>query len=565
MTINDNWLKLESYDARLECLPKRSIQAIEKAIESNWGNTKIRGEEVKRALTNAVMYGTPILDDISKKLASTLRSKAKKQKLTQLKNDIEVLPHLVVYLYSRYGRNAINIYIKKRPLNQASQSRWNEARRENAAGLCSIIYGGLPSYNVMRASEYREIRALAEHLNTGHRVLDNFADEYSLDRSLKKGGNGCWVTEKGKGAIRRTYIELCKQKGRYVPDSEMVTISDTCTIDGRAYKYSSLRAMIKKGYGSVINLFELIISDKILSDSWRHQIKSPTAGDGQRLDSWSEVWWYETLKKFISHHHHDHLSITIECHPKIGSSNFRSDFLIGRKVYIEVLRHPLSSIELPTKKDEIKYASQYRARKEVYTNEDLCLINVEPQHLSNKDWLEQHFNDIVSQVTKGTTPKISFVEVACSHYPGYWFIEENRNNAVQDTKKIAVGLHNCGKFPSQRQFISAGHGGLISYYKNQKKVDWQTEAVKHYYFFTGCFTKKNGEPRMPTKEECIRVLYHHCGNLLLANVGQFSRKELLVIFGAKVTRWLREHFNSIEALNNAVAAVGEAAVTTGKV
>lgn len=538
MPLIDDWLNLPSRNARLEQMPIQLAQAIAIAHEGQWRaflRKDIRGAKVRAALMETLDLGKPLPRDMFKSLNAHLRSldsdlDLATRPLSDWLNTICRFPQLAVAIYASYGIDGFTEWARRRQVAKAAQSAWSSVRKEQAARRCVELYGGVPSMSVLAKCKDPMLRGLQQHLGSASAIA-RFCADHSIKRVLTNVPAGAWRTPVHLTKLRNLYKKLCTAKGRYVCDHELSTSDRHVDAHGVVYNLelpgNTLRSYIKIHLKtSIAKLFEDLCDTGELPQSWKKQLRTFTTSDGVRLDSWSEVRWWEACKVAIQQLSLEPgmSSLDIVRHPLIGGSTYKGDFALNG-IYIEVLRHPLSQIQNPTSADAISYSKKVKARQKAYAQYQLEVLWVEPAMLASSVELSRHFDELFSKATLEPMAGIS-VQAASINPPGHWSVKENRDLAIRAI--LASGKVPPGRYPAYREMDKHGFGGLTAFLNRQnKKIDKQDEAFRVQ---TICIGTGNNKPRAPTRAHLLEACRKH-SQLLLNDQGKVTKANLASAFG----------------------------------
>ena len=548
---SDSWLCLCSLDERLGAMPDRYSYVVEKAFKENWDNTKIRKNSIKIALNEALALGASLPHHVSKLLSSTLRSLDNDFDLykshVRFMEKLEDKPHLVVFLYSKYGLTALENWHHIRE-NGKKQIQWNSEVERRAAELCRKQFGGIPSHEMLYNSNEPLLKKLAKHLHVAGKK-EAFSKAHDLPPALKIAQKGYNKTDAKKEEVLLYYESLCLKAGRYINDHQLSVI----------YKENTLRANMKDIFGSVMKCFLLLVNKGRLPTNWRYHVNVPTASDGTQLDSYSEVYWYECLLKASENLPQDHSfrNVDIFTHANIGSSKYRCDFCLEGYVYIEVLRYCIRDLEEPDDKYKKDYSQKLDRRIQCYRKESLIYFLVEPDNLNDVAWLRKHFESLF-ELLSNQRADLPIVQKKKIRPHGYWYNPCRRKDAVLSVishlTKADV-LTNSGRYPSYKQLESHGYSGLVNYLKllNRSGLrNRQAEAIEVNAIATSSFTHDSTDLRRPTKEEFIKVMVYHVVRLELDR--GLTHVELKKVFGRTAYKWIVDEFGSSKNAADCVEA-----------
>lgn len=519
-------------------MPIQLAQAVANAHERQWRDFMregARGDKVRAALMETLDLGKPLPRDMFKSLNAHLRSLDKKhdfatRPLSKWLNTICRYPQLAIVIYASYGVAGLTEWANRRQVAKVTQSRWTPERKALAARRCDELYGGVPSTSVLAQSNDPALRGLQQHLaKSGD--LERFCTDHGLKRVFTNEPAGSWATLEGFDRIRKAYRNLCSAKGRYVNDFGLSNNDIHFYADGGVYRLelpgNTLRSYIKAHLRlSVKELFEDLCDRGELPQSWRIQSRTPTTADGIKLDSWSEVRWWEACmiakQQLLLGQGLGNLEILP--HPLIGGSVYKGDFALNG-IYVEVLRHPLTQIQNPTSKDAIDYAKKVNVRQKAYDQYQLKVLWVEPAMLADSEQLSRHFNELFSLATSELVLEVN-VQPASTNAPGHWFLKENRDQAIRTI--LSSGNVPPGRYPAYREIDKHGFGGLTAFLnRRNREIDKQDEAFRVGAI---CIGTGNNKPRMPTRAHVLEACRKH-SHLLLNDQGNVSKASLESVFG----------------------------------
>ncbi|UPW20128.1 hypothetical protein M0C34_07665 [Agarivorans sp. TSD2052] len=541
----NKWLQLPDVEARIAKLPLEWRKAVSTVLDNELSETRMH-ERNKAAILSALRHGEKITSTITKTLNGSLRDIYKDAQPThsEIIERLIARPALCIFLYAHYGFNGEQEWINARPINQSSQARWSPARKKKAATLCEKHFDGLPSNGTLANHSQSELRALSQHLRTEVK-RNQFCETYNLKRALKTRKQALHRTSEGKAMIYNCYLDTVKGKGRYVNDHQLSVNfkgEKLRLTDGTEIAPNTLRSEIKAAYETVEKLFLELIDDGKLPETMRKQCHGPVAKDGTKLDSWNEVHYYEILMLYKTDVIERGGSFwNVIAHPVIEYSHLKSDFLMGHKVYIEVLRHNLDKIyAYNPAKDPAKYRVKLDNRIEVYERHSLPYLLIEPNSLADANTLKAHFEKIRDLIDEQGVMNISddvAVKVSNNNPAGTWFDKELRDKTIKKIIKLNTGsddILRSGTFPPHRKISEEGYGGLLDWFKRECK-DMQAVAIEHNTFCFKIGRSSQSKIRLPTADEFIKVMKYHKKRLGIENI---TRGNLMKMFGRKAV----EHF-----------------------
>ncbi|WP_322069138.1 hypothetical protein [Paraburkholderia bannensis] len=540
----DDWLSLPSAQERIEAMHPHLRDAVRNAHRGRWSTYDGRTDNknaIRAALSDVLASGARPAKDVLTLMNASIRAKDKGLKLSNqsienIAATLAELPHYAVVLYAKYGCDALRVWQRDRLASGETQARWDDARELAAVQSLKELYSGVPSVGVLQQSGVPALRGLAQRLHK-RGAMQLFAKKHGLDRALKNVPVGLWGTEEQKTLLSDSYAELCRSKGRYVPNYELSSAiaSVPCT-DGSTFAGNTLRVYIRQHLGvSVQQLFESLCQSGVLPKEWKSQVKIAISSDGTMLDSWTEVRWWEACRSAIGQlpagKQFDQSDIAI--HPRIGTSKLKGDFALNH-VFVEVLRHSFASIECPQTADATAYAEKLANRIKAYGKQKIRYFLVEPAMLADAERLSQHFKQWFSAALGRAVRKLH-VQTASEYPPGYWHVDDHRDVAIY--KVIDAHGGPPGRYPPFRAIIDCGFGGLEAFLrKTGTRPDRQTEAVRVSALV---FPYADKSPRLPTEDELLAVCRFHAPSLLNAD-DEVTPQTLKATFGENALDFLKD-------------------------
>ncbi len=191
-------------------------------------------------------------------------------------------------------------------------------------------------------------------------VLDA-ADEAGVKRGLSYRPDGWWTAER----VVDAYAAQCRSTGATLSSSALTTIGG---------ETSSLRVHACRYFGS-FRAFQAAVTA-------RHPDirppERPTAADGTRLDSWSEVPAYNAIPAALPD-----VKIDVRVvHPGERRRSAKSgDFLIAGCVCVEVVGMSREAMEVASTKRQRKCVSQWTTKLERYRALGVMPVVIEPNDI----------------------------------------------------------------------------------------------------------------------------------------------------------------------------------------
>ena len=257
--------------------------------------------------------------------------------------------------------------------------------------------------------------------------LQVLADEASVDRRLLYRPHGWWTAERTVDA----YAVACRHAG--------ITLSTTAlaAIGGEV---SSLRSHARAHFASFRAFQQAVVA--------RHPNirppKRPTAADGTRLDSWSEVVTYNALRVALP-------DVRIQPHVILPGEMKRStDFVIDGRIHVEVLRIACAAMVTPTSKPRAKYARQWAAKSALYQALGIDPVLVEPADIHDTARLAARIAEIAVRLQRDPPPAPQSGGGGCTRAKGTWSFEA----LCQAVEEVA----SDGAMPTFAALSKAGYG-----------------------------------------------------------------------------------------------------------
>jgi hypothetical protein len=256
------------------------------------------------------------------------------------------------------------------------------------------------------------------------------ADEAGVKRGLLYRQAGWWTPER----VIDAYVAQCRSTGATLSSSALATIG------GEA---SSLRAHAGRHFGS-FRAFQAAVTARHPNI---HPPERPTAADGTRLDSWSEVPAYNAIRAALP-------DVRIKVHVVLPGEKRRSaksgDFLIDGHLWVEVLGLSRDAMEVASTKRQRKYASQWTAKLERYHSLGVTPVVIEPIDIYDPQRLACRIAEIAQQL--GREPPASPPPSGRSmRAKGTWTFEAL-------CQAVAETAGTNGTLPTYSALAAAGYG-----------------------------------------------------------------------------------------------------------
>ena len=190
--------------------------------------------------------------------------------------------------------------------------------------------------------------------------LNALVSKAGLDRQLRRdpAGPENWTAD----AVIAAYVALCRRWD--------VTLSSTALehLKGEA---SSLRGHAQRVFGS----FGAMVAAACAAAPDLRPPNKPTAKDGTRLDSWSEVVAWNALRAAFP-------KADLRAHVVLPFEKTRSvDIIVGGRVYVEVLMVGLAAMATPANRTEARYARKWAVKASHYLGAWIEPILIEPEDI----------------------------------------------------------------------------------------------------------------------------------------------------------------------------------------
>ena len=310
---------------------------------------------------------------------------------------------------------------------QHCKGYWGDRQNQIDALRSAVArHPGVPvTHTLLRAAGlYR----LAVMLNAEQLAL--LAEEACEDRKLLYRAGGWWTPQR----VIDAYAAHCRSAGATLSSSALTAIG------GEA---SSLRVHAGRHYGS-FRAFQAAVTARHPDI---HPPERPTAADGTRLDSWSEVPAYNAIRAALP-------DLRIEVHVTLPGEKRRSaksgDFLIAGRVWVEVVGMSREAMEVANTKRQRKYASQWTTKLERYRALGVMPVVIEPNDIYDPQRLACRIAEIAQQL--GREPPASPPSGGRSmRAKGTWTFE-----AVCQAVAEVAGTN--GTLPTYSALTAAGYG-----------------------------------------------------------------------------------------------------------
>ena len=264
-------------------------------------------------------------------------------------------------------------------------------------------------------------------LMTSASALGSLVADAGLERNLSYQPSARWTAER----VMDAYANYCRRAG--------ITLSTTAltALGGEACSLKVYALLHFPTFGD----FQKEVVE-------RHpDVKlpgEPTAKDGTRLDSWSEVVVYNALRAAFP-------AVRIEHHVVLPGERVRSaDFVVAGIIWIEVLGISRAFMAKTSSTRQAKYARQWAAKSQRYMALGIDPILFEPNDINDHCRLLQRIGDVAERL--GCTPTTPMQPANKQiRAKGYWRFETLCEAVVQVAK-------NSGKLPTYAALTSAGFG-----------------------------------------------------------------------------------------------------------
>ncbi len=307
---------------------------------------------------------------------------------------------------------------------QCPKGYWSDRRNQIAAMQALAVQH--PNTSVTHALLHvAGLHRLAVILDAAE--LQILADEAGVNRRLLYRPRGWWTAERTIDA----YAAASRRAG--------ITLS-TAALAAIGGEASSLRSHAQAHFASFPAFQRAVLA--------KHpDIKPPnrpTAADGTRLDSWSEVVVYNALRIAMP-------DVRIQPHVILPSETKRStDFVIDGRVHVEVLRIACAAMVTPTSKPRAKYARQWAAKSSQYQALGIAPLLVEPADIHDKARLTARIAEIAIRLRREAPPLPQPSSGGCTRAKGTWTFEF----LCQVIEEVACG----GAIPTFTALAKAGYG-----------------------------------------------------------------------------------------------------------
>jgi lambda repressor-like predicted transcriptional regulator len=503
------WRELPSYEDRLAHLPKFVREKIRDAQKVSWKPPCSKLSDPQRnAIFQTLEHGVTFSVPIGKTLMASVRSTFNK---ANNEIDLEMLSPLhVVILFSKYGFNPLEKYKAKRVDAQLTQSPWTADRENAAAERLRQLYGGMPSHGVLAAEP--DFSALASYLWRKGK-LEEFCKRHCLKRAIAQLPPRYENDEACRKHIEETYLKIINEFGRYVSNN---CLSRYVTDVEHGISGNTLRAWIKKAFGSVEQLFIKLTEDGLVKKSWLYQINQCVSSDGRCMDSFQEVRFYEVFKRFLIDQTYEGPEIKIELQPFVPGSKLRADFLLGGTVFVEVLRHNLSELETPVRDDACKYQRSLGVRLNAFEDAGIKPFLIEPKILTDGPELLTMMGEIVQSIQSDFNPDESVYQISGVKASGTWYRSENRDAAISKILEEREPNLPFYAYPTHEE-IKKHYGGLLAWLKLHKRkgeLDLQAEALRIGLVASDIPNRRSASPlRVLTELETMGLINRYGFNL----------------------------------------------------
>ena len=261
--------------------------------------------------------------------------------------------------------------------------------------------------------------------------LQVLADEAGVSRRLLYRARAWWTAERTIDA----YAAACREAG--------ITLSTTAlaAIGGEVL---SLRSHARAHFGS-FRAFQHAVAT---AHPDIRPPNRPTAADGTRLDSWSEVVAYNALRVAMP-------DVRIQPHVILPGETKRStDLVIDDRVHVEVLRIACADMAAPTSKPRAKYARQWAAKTARYKALGIDPVLVKPADVHDPARLAARIGEIAVRLQRDPPPAPQLTGGSGARAKGSWTFEA----LCQAVAEVASG----GTMPTFKALSKAGYGHAAS-------------------------------------------------------------------------------------------------------
>jgi hypothetical protein len=265
-------------------------------------------------------------------------------------------------------------------------------------------------------------------------TLSELVIKAGLGRNLKHRPDGYWTMETTIAA----YVAECERAG--LPLSNYMLAQQGgigLTIRSQAQKLFKTFRAFRSQVGEL--------------HAWLKPGAPCQASNGQVLDSWQEVAFYEVLLRKLP------AGVSIKPHVRLeGLQNRRSvDFLVGGVIYVEVLMISLARLTQPERTTEQDYARKWGLKKEWYTSTGKALVVVEPDDICSPSRMVEKAGEVLRLLglaeNDGCAERAHVSEDHTTiRAKGYWTFEK----LCEVVKEVA---QKAGGFPTHVQLAKAGY------------------------------------------------------------------------------------------------------------
>ena len=352
-------------------------------------------------------------------------------------------PGHVVPLMALVYWGSVAAWVEHAP-ERAQRPRGFWLLRENQLSAIRALVAAHPEQPVThRALHAAGYHALASNLSGAQ--LAALVAAAGLGRKLRMRESGHWTAERTIDA----YAVLCRQHKVTLSSHALIRISDGCT----------LRVLARRHFGC----FRAFRAAALLRHPDLRPAKQPTAADGSLLDSWQEVVVYNALRIALP-------AAEIAMHVLLSAGSKRSaDFVVGGRVYVEVLGIAEAEMTAPRSGRQIKYARQWSVKRAIYRDRDLALVVVEPDDVHDPSRLAARIAEVAGLLGMTAQARPASVQ-PCTRPKGYWSFR---------TLCDAVGevARAVGGFPTHAQLSRAGYVSAITRLKGGQVREQVAAAI----------------------------------------------------------------------------------------
>ena len=265
--------------------------------------------------------------------------------------------------------------------------------------------------------------------------LEELAQEAGLSRRLRCKPAGFWDA----AAVVAAYVGLCEQ-AKVPLTNHMLT-----KVGGQGF---TIRSQVGKLFGT-FHAFRVEVG---AGHPWLAPDARPTTSDGLLLDSFQEVATYERLRRTLP------AATSIVPHVLLDPALPRSsaDFLIGGRVYVEVLMISLAGMSQPTSRTQERYATKWRCKAAWYAKAGKALVIIEPDDILKADRLAGKVTEVLGLLglaasTSGAGFATPSGQVGGTVRPkGYWTFDTLCRVVAEIGRAV-------GGFPTHADLIAAGY------------------------------------------------------------------------------------------------------------